>query len=124
MKKIILSGVIAGMMVLTSVAQHPNGKSMTSADRAKNTVDRISKTVTFNETQKSNLVFIYTKFFDDVHAQQAYKDPAKMEPLEKTRDAKVKKSLNNEKLYKQYENAVKEMKAQFQERQRQQQGKP
>jgi len=37
--------------------------------------------------------------------------------LEKSRDAKVGKLLNNPKLYKQYQDAVKEIKTQFEQRQ-------
>ena len=117
MKKLILSGMFALIMVLSLFAQQPDRKPMPSADRAKNTVDRISQTVVFTKQQKENILAIFTKFYDDVHAQQAFRDPSKMDPLEKARDSKVEKLLNDPKLYKQYQDAVKEMKTQFRERQ-------
>jgi hypothetical protein len=117
MIKIFLSVLIGMMPMVPIFAQHPDGKPMPSADRAKTTVDRISKTVPFTEQQKKNLIPIFTTFYDDVRAKQAFRDPSKMEPLEKARDAKVEKLLNNKKLYKQYQDAILEMKAQFQEHQ-------
>ena len=105
------------IMALNLFAQQPDRKPMLSAERAKNTVDRISQTVVFTKQQKEDIIAIFTKFYDDVHAQQAFRDASKLEPLEKTRDAKVGKLLNNPKLYKQYQDAVKEMKTQFQQRQ-------
>ncbi len=109
--------MFALIMVLSLFAQQPDRKPMPSADRAKNTVDRISQTVVFTKQQKENILAIFTKFYDDVHAQQAFRDPSKMDPLEKARDSKVEKLLNDPKLYKQYQDAVKEMKTQFRERQ-------
>jgi len=119
MKKILLSGMFALIMALNLFAQQPDRKPLPSADRAKNAVERISQTVTFTKQQKEDVIAIYTKFYDDVRAQQAFRDPSKMDPLEKARDAKVEKLLKNPKLYKQYQDAVKEMKAQFQEHQHQ-----
>jgi hypothetical protein len=119
MKKVLLSGMFALIMALNLFAQHPDRKPMPSADRAKNTVERISQTVIFTKQQKADIIAIFTKFYDDIRAQQAFRDPSKMDPLEKARDAKVEKLLKNPKLYKQYQDAVKEMKVQFQERQRQ-----
>ena len=118
MKNVLLSGMFTMVMALNLFAQHADRKPMPSADRAKNTVERISQTVTFTQQQKANIIVIYTKFYDDVRAQQAFRDPSKLEPLEKARDAKVEKLLNNKKLFKQYQDAVKEMKAQFQDRQK------
>jgi hypothetical protein len=117
MKKMFLSGMLAIAMCVTLFAQNPDHKPMPSEDRAKNTVDRISQTVVFTKQQKTDITSIYTKFYDDVRAQQAFKDPSKLEPLEKSRDAKVEKLLNNPKLYKQYQDAVKQMKADFQQHQ-------
>ena len=48
---------------------------------------------------------------------QAFRDPSKLAPLEKTRDTKVEKALNNPKLFKQYQEAVKLYKERMQERQ-------
>jgi hypothetical protein len=118
MKKMLLSGIFGLIIAVSLFAQQPDRKPMPSVDRAKNTVDRISQTVTFTKQQKSDVIVIFTKFYDDVHAQQAFRDPSKLEPLEKARDSKVGKLLNNPKLFKQYQDAVKEMKAQFQERQK------
>jgi len=118
MKKTILSGIFTLILAFSLFAQR--GTPVPSADRAKTTVDRISTTVVFTKQQKADIITIFTKFYDDVRAQQAFRDPSKLDPLEKARDSKVQKLLNNPKLYKQYEDAVKEMKAQFQERQRQQ----
>jgi len=114
----LLSGFFGLIMMLNLFAQQTDKKPVPSADRAKNTVDRISQTVTFTKQQKADIIAIYTKFYDDVRAQQAFHDASKLEPLEKARDAKVGKLLNNPKLYKQYLDVVKEMKAQFQERQK------
>jgi hypothetical protein len=121
MNKIFLSGIFSLIFTLSGIAQQPERKPLPSADRAKTTVERISQKVSFTKQQQSDLITIYTKFYDDVRAQQAFHDQAKLEALEKARDAKVSKQLNNPKLYKQYEATVKEMKAQFMERQRQQQ---
>jgi hypothetical protein len=118
MNKMLLSGFFGLIMTLNLFAQRPDRKPMPSADRAKNTVERISQTVTFTKQQKADIITIYTKFYDDVRAQQAFRDASKLDPLEKARDAKVGKLLNNPKLYKQYQDVVKEMKAQFQERQK------
>jgi hypothetical protein len=120
MKKLLLSGMFALIMALNLFAQYPDRKPMPSADRAKNTVERISQTVIFTKQQKADIITIFTKFYDDVRTQQAFRDQTKMDLLEKARDAKVEKLLKNLKLYKQYQDAVKEMKVQFQERQRQQ----
>lgn len=117
MKKLLLSGMVALIMALSLFAQRPDRKPVPSAERAKNTVDRISQTVVFTKQQKENVIAIFTKFYDDVHAQQAFRDPSKMYPLEKARDGKVEKLLNNPKFYKQYQDAVKETKTQFRERQ-------
>ena len=63
------------------------------------------------------MTVIFTKFYEDVQAQQAFRDPAKLEPLEKSRDGKVEKSLNDKKLFKQYQDAMAELKAQRQQKQ-------
>ena len=110
MKKLLFSGVFAFLMVINLLAQNPDRKPMSSADRATNTVSELSHMVTFTDKQRSDIITIYTKFFDDAHAQQAFRDPSKMEPLEKDRDAQVEKLLKNPKLYKQYQEAVKELK--------------
>jgi hypothetical protein len=120
MNKLFLSGIFTLILAVNLFAQQPGRKPMPSADRAKNTVERISKTVAFTNQQKTDVIAIFTKFYDDIRAQQAFRDPSKLDPLEKARDIKVQKLLNNPKLYKQYQDAVKEIKAQFQERQRQQ----
>ncbi len=121
MKKLLLSGMFTLIMTLSLFAQQPDRKPMPSADRAKNTVDRISQTVVFTKHQKENVIAIFTKFYDDIRAQQAFRDPSKMDPLEKVREGKVEKLLNNPKLYKQYQDAIKEMKTQLQERRHQHQ---
>jgi len=120
MKKMLLSGMFAVMMVFSLFAQNPDRKPMPSADRAKATIDKIAQTVTLSDTQKADMTGIYTKFYDDARAQQAFRDPSKLEPLEKDRDVKVKKLLKNPKLYQQYEDAVKMLKAEMQQRQHQQ----
>lgn len=118
MNKMLLSVFFGLIMTLNLFAQQVDRKPVPSADRAKTTVERISQTVTFTKQQKTNIIVIFTKFYDDVRAQQAFRDASKLEPLEKARDAKVGKLLNNPKLFKQYQDAVKEMKTQFQERQK------
>jgi len=117
MKKLLLSGLVALIMVLSLFAQQPGRKQISSTGRAKNIVDRISQTVVFTKQQKEDIIAIYMKYYDDVHAQKAFHDASKLESLEKSRDAKVGKLLNNPKLYKQYQDAVKEIKTQFEQRQ-------
>ena len=112
--------MLAVIMASCLFAQQPDRKPMPSVDRAKNNVEKISQTVPFTTQQKSDVIVIFTKFWDDVRAQQAFRDPSKLEPLEKARDKQVEKLLKNPKLYKQYMEAVKVMKDRFQERQRQQ----
>ena len=119
MKKILLSGMFTFLMVISLLAQNPERKPMSSADRATNTVSELSHMVTLTDKQQSDIITIYTKFFDEVHAQQAFRDPSKLEPLEKDRDAKVEKLLKNPKLYKQYQDAVKTLKERNQQRQHQ-----
>jgi hypothetical protein len=65
-------------------------------------------------------ITIFTNFCDDAHAQQAFRDPSKMESLEKTRDAKIEKLLNNPKLYQQYQDALKMMNTEQHQHQHQQ----
>ena len=117
MKKILVFSLFTVLFFTTLLAQQPERKPMPAVDRAKSTVERISQTVTFTAQQKKDMVDIYTKFYEDVRAQQAFRDQTKLAPLEKGRDAKVEKLLNNPKLYKQYSDAVVKMKAQFQEHQ-------
>jgi hypothetical protein len=119
MKKILLSVMFTFLMVLNLLAQNPDRKQMSSADRASTTVSELSHMVTLTDKQRSDITTIYTKFFDDVHAQQAFRDPSKLEPLEKDRDAKVEKLLKSPKLYKQYQDAVKSLKERNQQRQHQ-----
>lgn len=93
---------------------------MSSADRAKTTIERMSGMVTFTDKQKAGVIDIYTSFYDDVRAQQAFRDPSKLEPLEKARDAKVEKLLKDPKLYKKYSDAAMKLKTDMQEHQRKQ----
>ena len=120
MKKIFVLGFFA-LFCISLSAQQPGRKPMPASDRAKSTVDRIAHSVTFTDQQKKNLIDIFTKFYEDVRDQHAFRDQAKMDVLEKGRDAKVEKLLNNKKLFKQYTDAVAELKAQLRERQGQQQ---
>jgi hypothetical protein len=117
MKKFLLSGFCALILVSSLFSQIPGRTPLPAADRAKNTVDRISQSVAFTKQQKADITTIYTKFFEDVRNQQAFRDASKMDPLEKARDLKVSKLLNNPALYKKYQAAVDEMKKQFQARQ-------
>jgi hypothetical protein len=120
MKKMILSGMFALIVAFSLFAQNPERKQMSSADKAKETMNRMSGMVTFTDKQKEGVINIYTAFYDDVRAQQAFRDPAKLEPLEKARDAKVEKLLKDPKLYSQYVEAAKKLKAQAEEHQHQQ----
>jgi hypothetical protein len=120
MKKMLLSGMFALIMVFSLFAQTPDKKPMSSADKARGTVERIAHSVIFTDKQKEGIINIFTAFYDDVHSQQAFRDPSKLEPLEKARDAKVEKLLNNPKLYKQYQEAAQKLKAEMQEHQHQQ----
>ena len=113
----LLSGILAVITVFSLFAQNPDRKPIPSADRATTTVSELQHNVNFTDKQRSDVIAIYTKFFDDARAQQAFRDPSKLEPLEKDRDAKVEKALNNPKLFKQYQDAVKFLKARQQERQ-------
>lgn len=117
MKKMLLSGMLALITTLSLLAQNPERKPITSAERATTTVSDLSHNVTFTDKQRSDVIAIYTNFYDDAHAQQAFRDPSKLAPLEKTRDTKVEKALNNPKLFKQYQEAVKLYKERMQERQ-------
>jgi len=83
MKKMILSGMFAMIMAFSLFAQTTERKPMSSADRAKTTIERMSGMVTFTDKQKAGVIDIYTSFYDDVRAQQAFRDPSKLEPLEK-----------------------------------------
>ena len=78
MKKMILSGMFALIMALSLFAQNPDRKPIPSADKAKNTVDKISQMVAFSDKQKAEVTAIFTTFFDDVHSQQAFRDPCKI----------------------------------------------
>jgi hypothetical protein len=118
MNRLFVTVFFGLIMTLNLFAQQADRKPVPSADRAKTTVERISQTVTFTKQQKADIIAIFTKFYDDVRAQQAFRDASKLEPLETARDAKVSKLLSNPKLFRQYQDAVKEMKAQFQERQK------
>jgi len=97
--------MFALIMALTLLHRIPTGNHCLLPTGPKNAVERISQTVTFTKQQKEDVIAIYTKFYDDVRAQQAFRDPSKMDPLEKARDAKVEKLLKNPKLYKQYQDA-------------------
>lgn len=117
MKKLMLIALVGILFSGNSIAQDHSGQrpqQQSSADRAKMTIDRLSETVKFTDKQKSGMTTIFTSFYDDVKAQQAFRDPDKMKPLEKTRDGKVEKLLNDKKLFKQYTDAMAEMKAQWQ----------
>jgi hypothetical protein len=120
MKKMILSGIFAMIMAFSLFAQTTERKPMSSADRAKTTIERMSGMVTFTDKQKAGVIDIYTSFYDDVRAQQAFRDPSKLEPLEKARDAKVEKLLKDPKLYKKYSDAAMKLKTDMQEHQRKQ----
>jgi hypothetical protein len=120
MKKMILSGMFAMIMAFSLFAQTTERKPMSSADRAKTTIERMSGMVTFTDKQKAGVIDIYTSFYDDVRAQQAFRDPSKLEPLEKARDAKVEKLLKDPKLYKKYSDAAMKLKTDMQEHQRKQ----
>ncbi|MCX6246522.1 MAG: hypothetical protein NTW10_02205 [Bacteroidetes bacterium] len=114
MNKILLTTLFSLIISCSMFAQqHTGSKPPSSSEKAKKTVDRITDKVPFTTQQKANLIPIFTKFYDDVTAQRAYYDQTKLGPLEKARDAKVSKMLNNPKLYKQYSDVVIEMKAEF-----------
>jgi hypothetical protein len=126
MKKIILVNflilAISGMIFAQSKGGY---QQMSTADRAKMTIDKLSETIKFTPAQQTNLTTIFTKFYDDAKAQQAFRDPAKLAPLEKERDTKVEKSLNDKKLYKQYQDEMAKLKAEMQKRMEQHpQGQP
>jgi hypothetical protein len=119
MKRTIFTGILFFLLSFSLMAQGPQGQHppQSSADRAKRTIDRLSETVKFTDKQKADLTPIFTKFFDDAKAQEAFRDPEKMKPLEKARDEKVEKALNNKTLFKQYQDAMATMKAQRQQHQ-------
>jgi hypothetical protein len=122
MKKFFVLGIISFLFAGNLSAQDHSGQRppQSSADRAKKTIERLSESIKFSEKQKSEMTTIFTKFYDDSKAQQAFHDPEKMKPLEKERDGKVEKLLNDKKLFKQYQDAMAEMKAQWQQRREQQ----
>lgn len=117
MKKIFFPALLGIVLSVTLMGQQNNRPQISTEDRSKMTVDKIAATVTLTAKQKIDMTAIFTKFYDDVRAQQAFRDPAKLEPLEKTRDSKVEKLLNNKKSYRQYQDAVAAMKSQYQQRQ-------
>ena len=119
MKKTIFLGMCAFLMAFSLFAQNGERKQLPTADRAKNSVDKIARTVPLTEQQKADMTSIFVKFYDDVRAQQAFRDQDKMSSLEKDRDGKVEKLLKNPKTYKQYLEAVKMLKAEMQQRQHQ-----
>ena len=117
MNKMILSGVFSLILTMTMFAQQ--GRTpVPSSEKAKKTVDRISDKVSFSKQQNADLIIIYTKFFDDVNVQRAWNDQTKLGPIEKERDAKVSKKLNNPKLFKEYQDVVRQMKAEYLVRQK------
>jgi hypothetical protein len=120
MRKMILTGMLAMIIAFSLFAQNTDKKPMSSADKAKSTVERMAGMVTFNDKQKAGVIDIYTAFYDDARAQHAFRDPSKLEPLEKARDAKVKKLLNDPKLYKQYTEAATKLKNDMLEQQHRQ----
>jgi len=117
MKKIIISGLFGLLLSITLMAQQNNRPQVSSEDRAKMTVDKIAAVVTLTANQKNDMTAIFTKFYEDVRAQQAFRDPAKREPLEKARDAKVEKLLNNKTSFKKYRDLMEQMKSQFKQQQ-------
>jgi hypothetical protein len=122
MKKLFVFGIISLLLSINLSAQEHSGQRPPSspADRAKRTIDRLSESIKFTDKQKTEMTTIFTKFYEDGQAQQAFRDPVKMQPLEKSRDGKIEKLLNDKKLFKQYLDAMAEMKAQWQ----QQRGEP
>ena len=117
MKKFLVFGIISLFLSGSLFAQDHSGQKPppTAADRANRTIERLSQTVKFTDKQKKEMTAIFAKFYEDAKAQQAFRDPEKMQPLEKSRDGKVEKLLNDKKLFKQYQDAVAEMKAQRQQ---------
>ena len=122
MKKYFVFVIISFLLSVSLSAQDHSGQkpSRSAADRAKKTIEKLSESVKFTDKQKTEMTTIFTKFYEDVQAQQAFQDPEKMKSLEKSRDEKVEKQLNDKKLFKQYQDAMAEWKAQRQ----QQQGTP
>lgn len=122
MNKFFFVGIISLLLSGGISAQDHSGQKPppSAADRATRTIERLSQTIKFTEKQKTEMTTIFTKFYDDVKALQAFRDPEKLAPLEKTRDGKVEKLLNDKKLFKQYLDAMTEMKAQRE----QQRGQP
>lgn len=112
-----ISGLFGFVLSVTLMAQQYNRPQVSTEDRAKMTVDKIASTVTLTANQKTDLIAIFTKFNEEVRAQKAFRDPSKLEPLEKVRDAKVEKLLNNKTSYKKYKDVMAEMKVQYQQRQ-------
>jgi len=119
MKKLFVIGIISFLLAGSLSAQDHSGQRppQSPPDRAKRTIERLSESIKFTDKQKTDMTVIFTKFYEDVQAQQAFRDPAKLEPLEKSRDGKVEKSLNDKKLFKQYQDAMAELKAQRQQKQ-------
>jgi len=117
MKKYFVFVIISFLLSVSLSAQDHSGQkpSRSAADRAKKTIEKLSESVKFTDKQKTEMTTIFTKFYEDVQAQQAFQDPEKMKSLEKSRDEKVEKQLNDKKLFKQYQDAMAEWKAQRQQ---------
>jgi hypothetical protein len=114
MKKLFVFVIISILLSGSLSAQDHSGQKPppSAADRAARTIDKLSQSVKFTEKQKTEMTTIFTKFYEDVKTQQAFRDPEKLAPLEKARDGKVEKLLNDKKLFKQYQDAMAELKAQ------------
>jgi hypothetical protein len=125
MKKFLVFLVAGVVLSLNIYAQQGQGQGQpprhTPEERAKMTVDEVAKTVTMTAKQKTDMTTIFTTFYNDVREKHAFRDPAAMAPLEKDRDAKVEKLLNNKASYKKYQDAMAELKKRM-EQQRQQGG--
>lgn len=117
MKRLYVFGIIIFLLSGNLTAQDHSGQRPppSASDRATRTIERLSESIKFTVKQKAEMTTIFTKFYEDGQAQQAFRDPAKMQPLEKSRDGKVEKLLNDKKLFKQYQDAMAEMKAQWQQ---------
>ncbi len=115
MKKAAILLLPLVFLAMNLAAQMGQGQQRTPEERAQMTLDELSKTVTFTAKQKTDLNTIFTKFYAEAREKHAFRDPAVLAPMEKDRDAKVEKALNDKALYKKYVDAMAAMKKKWEQ---------
>ena len=88
-------------------------QSMTPAQRAQASVDKMSGQMTLTQVQKDSLTKVFTSFFTTMKANRdaGNMDMEEMKSLSYQRDQKVKAILNDDKLFAQYQQYIAEQRA-------------